>query len=95
MELNEESQPPTTFITEWGCYMYLRMPHGFLEVGDAYTHRYDEVIRDVPRQVKCVDDTLLYDSSVEESFDHTYSVLPREVDTGPRCYVKISSSCSY
>ena len=67
-ELDEESQPLTTFVTEWGHYMYLCMPQGFLVAGDAYTHRYDEVIKDIPRKVKCVDDTLLCDSSIEEFF---------------------------
>ena len=59
IELNEESQPLTTFITEWGHYMYLRMPQGFLAAGDAYTHRYDEVMKDIPRKVKCADDTVI------------------------------------
>ena len=74
-ELDEESQPLTIFITEWGRYIYLRMPQRFLAVGDAYTHRYYEVIKDLPRKVKCVDDTLLYDSSIEESFYHTWDFL--------------------
>ena len=26
--LDEESQPLITFITEWGCFMYFRMPQG-------------------------------------------------------------------
>ena len=71
IELNEESQLITTFITGWGCYVYLCMPQEFSATGDGYTHRYDEVIKDIPRKVKCVDDTLLYDSSIEESFYHT------------------------
>ena len=55
--------------------MYLCMPQGFLAAGDAYTHRYDEIIKDIPRKVKCVDDTLLYDSSIEESSYHTWDFL--------------------
>jgi len=35
--LDESSQPLTTFITEWGCYMNLRMPQGFIASGDTYT----------------------------------------------------------
>ena len=42
--LDEESQLLKTFIMEWGCFMYLRMPPGYLASGDAYTHRYDEII---------------------------------------------------
>ena len=37
VKLDEESKVMTTFITEWGRYMYLRMPQGYLASGDAYT----------------------------------------------------------
>ena len=73
--LDAESQPLTTFITEWGRFMYLRMPQGYLAPGDAYTRRYDEVIKNVERKVKCVDDVLLYDSGIEETFYHTFDYL--------------------
>ena len=73
--LNKESRPLTTFITEWGRFMYLRMPQGYLASGDAYTQRYDEVIKNVPRKVKIVDDTLLYDSNIEGAFFHTFNFL--------------------
>ena len=73
--LDESSQPLTTFITEWGRYMYLRMPQGFLASGDVYTSRYDNIIRDVPRKVKKVDDTLLWDSDIESAFWHTWDYL--------------------
>ena len=68
VKLDEESQPLTTFITEWGRYTYLRMPQGFVASGDAYTSRYDDIIKDVPRKVKIVDDTLLYDNTIQEAF---------------------------
>ena len=73
--LDEESQPLTTFITEWGRYMYRRMPQGYLASGDAYTRRYDEIISEVPRKVKIVDDALLWDFSIEDSFFHTFDFL--------------------
>ena len=55
--LNKESQPLTTFITEWGRYMYLyhKLPQGFLASTDAYTRRYDEIIKPIPRKAKIVD----------------------------------------
>ena len=37
IELDAESQPLATFITEWGRYLYLRLPQGYLAAGDAYT----------------------------------------------------------
>jgi len=73
--LDNESQPLTTFITEWGRYMYLRMPQGFVAAGDAYTRRFDDLIADIPRKVKIVDDTLLYDTNIEDSFYHTWDFL--------------------
>ena len=73
--LDKESQQLTTFITEWGRFMYLRMPQGYLASGDAYTHRYDEIIKDNPCKVKIVDNTLLYDYSIEGAFYHTFDFL--------------------
>ena len=75
VQLDKESQPLTTFITEWGRYVYLRMPQGFLAAGDAYTRRYDEIIADVARKVKIVDDTLLYDDTIEQHFYHVWDYL--------------------
>lgn len=73
--LDPESQHLTTFITEWGRYMYIRMPQGYIASGDAYTSRYDQIIAEVPRKVKIVDDTLLHDSSIEDAFYHTFDYL--------------------
>ena len=75
VELDTESQPLTTFITEWGRYMYKRVPQGFFAAGDAYTRRYDEIIDGVERKVKIVDDTLLYDNSIEQAFYHVWDYL--------------------
>ena len=73
--LDEESQPLTTFITEWGRFMYTRMPQGFIAAGDAYTSRYDEIIAEVPRKVKIVDDVLLHDVEIKQAFYHTFDFL--------------------
>ena len=70
--LDKESQTLTNFTTEWGCYMYFCLPRGYIASGDAYTWRYDEVIKDVPRKLKIVDDTLLYDSNIEDLFFHIW-----------------------
>ena len=63
--LDEESRPLTTFITEWGRYRYRRLPQGFSASQDAYTRRYDDIIKDVPDKVKCIDATLLYSQDIE------------------------------
>ena len=73
--LDEESRHLTTFITPWGRYRYLRLPQGYVAAGDAYTRRYDEIIKGVERKVKCIDDALLWDFSIEDSFYHTWDFL--------------------
>ena len=46
------------------------------------TRRYDDVIRDVPRVVKIVDDALLYDETIEEAFFHTFDYLTLGAQNG-------------
>ena len=75
IELDEESRPLTTFITEWGRYRYKRLPQGFVAAGDAYTKRYDDIIKDINRKVKCVDDCLLWDPNIEGNYFHTWDFL--------------------
>ena len=75
VELDEESRKLTTFITPWGRYRYRRTPMGHCSASDAYTKRFDDAIKDIPRKYKCIDDTLLYDTSIEEAFWHAYDLL--------------------
>ena len=75
VELDSKSQPLTTFVTHWGTYHYLRVPAGLVDSGDKYTSRYDSIIQAIPRKLKCVDDTLLYDKSIEDAFFHTFDYL--------------------
>ena len=63
--LHPDDRHLTTFITPWGRFRYKVAPQGFLASGDGYTRRFDEVITDVPRKTKCVDDTLLWDTELE------------------------------
>ena len=63
--LREEDQPFTTFITEEGSYMYRVLPQGFTGAGDGYNRRYDDIIEEVDRKTKCVDDVLLWDIDTE------------------------------
>lgn len=75
VELEESSKKLTTFISPWGRYWYLRTPMGHCAAPDAYARRFDEAIAGVTRKLKCIDDTLLYDPSVEDSFWHAYELL--------------------
>ena len=80
--LDKESQHLTTFITEWGRYQYMRMPQGFIASGDAFVRRYDELTKNVNNHVKIVDDALLYDNSIEESFWSTWDYLSLCAENG-------------
>ena len=73
--LHEEDRHLTTFITPKGRFRYRVAPQGYIASGDAYTRRFDEIIVDIPRKTKCVDDTLLWDSSIEAAFHHTVEWL--------------------
>ena len=66
--LHPEDRHYTTFITPWGRYRYRTAPQGYIASGDGYTRRYDEIISSIPNKTKCVDDTLLWSDTIEESF---------------------------
>ena len=70
--LCEDDRHLTTFITPWGRFRYRMAPQGSSASGDGYSRRYDEVIADVERKTKCVDDTVLWDEDMET---HWWRVL--------------------
>lgn len=73
--LDEKSRKLTSFITPWGVYRYRTAPQGYLASGDAYTHRYDNIVRDVHDIAKCVDDVCLWSPTTEENFMKTCKYL--------------------
>ena len=75
VKLDEESQPLTAFISEWGRYMYLRLPQGNLAACDAYTRRFDELISELPGKILIVDDCLLHDDNMGQSFFQSWDFL--------------------
>ena len=70
--LRAEDRNYTTFITPWGRYRYKVAPQGFLASGDAYSRRFDEIIADMERKTKCVDDTLMWDKDLS---DHWWRMI--------------------
>ena len=66
--LHPDDRHYTTFITPWGRYRYRTAPQGYIASGDGYTRRYDEITSFIPNKTKCVDDTLLWSDTIEESF---------------------------
>ena len=75
VQLDESSRKMTRFITPWGVYRYRTAPQGYLASGDAYTHRYDNIVRDFGDIGKCVDDVCLWGKSNEENFFKTCQYL--------------------
>ena len=65
----------TTFITEWGRYRYLSSPQGFHAAGDGYTRTFDDITVDFPRKAKCIDDTVLWDNTIDDAFWHTVDYI--------------------
>lgn len=66
--LDENDRHFTTFITPWGRYRYCVAPQGYIASGDAFTRRFDEIVADISRKTKCIDDALLWSDSMEEAF---------------------------
>ena len=75
LPLHEATKNSMTFITEWGRYRYCRAPMGYHVSGDAYTRRFDDITQGFPRSARIIDDTLLWDHSIAESFWHTIDYL--------------------
>ena len=82
LEFSPEAKSATTFITEWGRYRYCRGPQGFHGTGDAYTRRFDDITADEQRYVRCIDDGLLWDDDIEQSFWHTFDHIKMCADNG-------------
>ena len=66
--LHPDDRHYTTFLTPWGRYRYRTAPQGYIASGDGYTRRYDELTASIPNKTKCIDDTLLWSDTIEESF---------------------------
>ena len=77
LALSPTARDATTFITEWGRYRYLSSPQGFHAAGDGYTRAFDDRTVDcpMPRKAKCIDDTVLWDATIEDAFWHTVDYL--------------------
>ena len=82
IDLNEESRNLTAFITPYGRYRYYRAPQGHVCSGDTYTCRANDIIKDMEKQCKVVDNTLLYDNNITGNFFHTFNYLKLCGDTG-------------
>ena len=75
--LAEEDRYLTTFITEWGRFRYCAAPQGYMAAGDGYNQRYDNIIADIQRKTKCVDDVCMWDTTLEEHWWRVIDYLIR------------------
>ena len=72
----------TTFITPFGRWRYTRAPQGFLSSGDGYNRRFDAILSTFERKERCVDDTIHYDSDLEQHWWRTIDLLTRVGQAG-------------
>ena len=63
------------FLTPESRYRYRTVPQGFLASGDGYTHRYDEITREIKNMKRAIDDTLLYAANLEKAFTQVAEYL--------------------
>ena len=82
VELDEVASAATTFVTEWGNYRYRRAPQGFHASGDHYTKRKYAITAEFQKKREIVDDTLLYDDSIESLFWTTMKYIKTCADNG-------------
>ena len=68
VEVREGDRHYLTFLTPEGRYRYRTAPQGYMASGDAYTHRYDLITRDVRNMKRVIDDTLLYSEDLEKAY---------------------------
>ena len=73
--VHEDDRKYLNFGTQFGTYQMCVAPQGWCTSGDAYTRRYDDLIKDVSNVVKQIDDTLLWANSVEDSYRRTVEYL--------------------
>ena len=70
------------FITPFGLWRYTRAPQGFLSSRDGYNRRFDAFLSAFERKERCVDDTIHYDSDLEQHWWRTIDFLTRVGQAG-------------
>ena len=70
-----ESQEVTEFLCEFSRYRCVGSWQGLICSGNAYTHRFDNIMSKFTNVVRCVDDSLLWEDDLRSSFDLTCKYL--------------------
>ena len=71
-----------TFITPFGRWRYTRALQGFLSSRDSYNRRFDAILADFERKERCVDETVHYDTNLEQHWWRTMDFLTRIGQSG-------------
>ncbi len=90
--IREEDRQLTTFTTPWGLFRYKRAPQGFLSSGDGFNRRFDDIAAHIVRMERCVDDSLLHDTDLEEHWWRVIDFLELVGKTGMIITQRNSSS---
>ena len=69
------------------------MPQGYFAADDAYTYHYNEITKGIEGKVKIIDDTLLYNDSIEQHFDHVWDYLTLCTNNGIIIHAEKSLFC--
>ncbi len=77
MELDEESQDLTTFLTPYGRFKFLRAPMGLASAQDEFCRRSDEALIGMSQYRKVVDDILVYGYTKQDLLNQVVQVLER------------------
>ena len=80
--LDEESQDPTTFITPFGRYKYLRAPYGISSISEHYDRRMDNSLEKIKQLRRIVDDCVVYTKDKEDHIALVRQFLQRCEDKG-------------
>ena len=80
--IHPDDRDLTTFITPYGRYRYKTAPQGFISAGDGYTQRMDLIVQGTPDYDHCVDDSILWDNSIESNFYRVCSFLEKCASAG-------------
>ena len=71
----EADRDKLCFVTQWGRYRYRVAPQGYLASGDAYTHRFAQIAKEVTNKRTIVDDTVIWSDNMEDNFNDVCKLL--------------------
>jgi hypothetical protein len=90
--LDEESQKIFTTVLPWGKYAWVRMPMGYIGAPDAFQHKMDQFLGDLPFCAVFLDDVCIWTKGTfDEHLQHIAVVLDRLNTANVRVNLKKST----